>query len=515
LIAAAFVVPWWERDFYFDSAVFGGLARSLLEGDGYRFMGLPHGKYPPGFPGLLAAVQALGLGVRGIHALIGASAVASVVLAYRLLSERHGRWFAFGAAGLTLLNHDFVAHMGLVLSDLPYLALSLATLVAARRLQRDGSWRSALLTAALGVAAASVRSIGITLAPAIALGLLTRRRAAGDAQPSPRALLPQTALVCGAILLMVGGWLAYGEKINREAAEDLLVTVPYHQELIRQDAVDESAGRLGMSQLLDRFRFNTRKYVELTGDLLDGREHRTWVRPQLLSMIVLIGWAIAFWRRREIIDYYVIAYMAILSVWSGPEGTRFLLGLLPFLYHYGFCALAPWSLRPPGESDGGDDPAGAWSGPHRRASQVVLGAVVVLTLATSAWPDFVTVRAHVRRPFLTERAAEFQQALDWVVTNTPADTPLVLDKAPMAYFLSGRPAYKFATVPDHDAVIASIAQRGRPVLIVNDFHSNPRWLIPVIAEHPELFHEIHRIGGHVIYQFDPEALDPKLLPTAP
>ena len=83
-----------------------------------------------------------------------------------------------------------------------------------------------------------------------------------------------------------------------ENSLELLVTVPYHQELIRQDAVDESAGTLRASQVFDRFYFNTRKYTELTGVLLDGREHHTWVKPQLLSLIVIIGWAIAFWRRR-------------------------------------------------------------------------------------------------------------------------------------------------------------------------------------------------------------------------
>ena len=81
VIAAAFVVPWWERDFYWDSAVFGGLAESLLAGGGYRFMDQPHGKYPPGFPLMLAAVQLLGLGVRGVHALIGVASIAAVVLA--------------------------------------------------------------------------------------------------------------------------------------------------------------------------------------------------------------------------------------------------------------------------------------------------------------------------------------------------------------------------------------------------------------------------------------------------
>ena len=118
--------------------------------------------------------------------------------------------------------------------------------------------------------------------------------------------------------------------------------------------------------------------------------------------------------------------------------------------------------------------------------------------------SFKEWRAHIRRPVLTQRAAEFHQALDWVMANTPADVPLVLDKAPMAHFLTRRPSYKFATVPEHDVVIASIAQRGSPILVVNDFHSNPRWLKPVIEARPERFRELHRIGGHVIYRFVPE-----------
>ncbi|MGH0031290.1 MAG: ArnT family glycosyltransferase, partial [Myxococcota bacterium] len=243
LLAAPFVVPWWERDFYFDSAVFGGLAQSLLAGEGYRFQDLPHGKYPPGFPGLLALVQWLGLGVRGVHLVVAAGAVGSVVLTFRLLRHRHGRWFAFGAAGLTLVNHDFLGHQAHVLSDLPYLALSLGAILSAERMRDDASWRRTLLTAALCVAAASVRSIGVVLAPAILLGLLARRRGPGEAA-TDRALALRAGVVAAVTLAAVGSWLAYGEHVTRETRVNLLETVPYHQELVRKDAVDESRGTL-------------------------------------------------------------------------------------------------------------------------------------------------------------------------------------------------------------------------------------------------------------------------------
>lgn len=501
VLGAAFIVPWWERDFFWDSAIFGSLAQSLIDGEGYRYMGVPHGKYPPGLPLMLAAVQWLGLGVAGMHALIVASAVLGVVLAYVLLREIHGRWFAFIAAGLTLVNHAFLEYFGYILSDLPYLAFTMGALCAAQRVRRDGRWRWVLLTLCLCVAAASVRAIGVVLVPAIALGLLARRR---DAQEAPRTrLAAQVAVIGVPVLALVGAWLAYGGAVDRSAREDTFETVPYHHELTRNKATDASRGSLGVGQYVDRVRYNSRLYPKLIDELLDGRSERSGIPTRLPAAILGVGWLVAFWRRRAAADYYVAGYAAVLSVWSGAEGVRFLIPLLPLLYDYAWCALAPWSVPVAGAA-APDAPRAEWPGGRVRASQLVLAGIAALTLATSALPDYRTLRAHVRRPFYTERAAEFRETMEWVVENTPDSVPIVTDKAPMAYMLTGRLAYKFATVEDTDVVFASIERRGRPVVIVNDFHSVPRFLKPLIAERPEHFREIHRIGGHVVYQFEPE-----------
>ena len=51
-----------------DAAAYVGLARSLAEGSGYTLAGVPHAKFPPGFPAYLATgIWATGErgGVRG------------------------------------------------------------------------------------------------------------------------------------------------------------------------------------------------------------------------------------------------------------------------------------------------------------------------------------------------------------------------------------------------------------------------------------------------------------------
>ncbi len=57
VVYAMGVVPYWKPTW--DSAIYISLARALVEGNGYTYMGYPHTKYPPGFPLLMAPVVAL------------------------------------------------------------------------------------------------------------------------------------------------------------------------------------------------------------------------------------------------------------------------------------------------------------------------------------------------------------------------------------------------------------------------------------------------------------------------
>ena len=66
-----------------DTMVYLGLARSLANGDGYTFNLEPYGKYPPVFPALLVAGNALG-GVWGMQALVALCGVGALVAAHEL-----------------------------------------------------------------------------------------------------------------------------------------------------------------------------------------------------------------------------------------------------------------------------------------------------------------------------------------------------------------------------------------------------------------------------------------------
>ena len=170
-----------------DDAFYVILARALATGEGYRALNVPGHPagthFPPGYPALLALVSfiapAFPASVAVFKALNAVFLAAAGVLIARLLRLRLGMSAGWCAAvgALTAVSVPLLILSNLVLSELCFLALALALLVALERLVDDVAppWRAVLLGVAIGLCAL-VRTHGVVLVPAAALVLLVRRR---------------------------------------------------------------------------------------------------------------------------------------------------------------------------------------------------------------------------------------------------------------------------------------------------------------------------------------------------
>ena len=181
LVAGALYIALWNSffvGFFNDDVMYIALAQSLAQGTGYTDIELvgqpPHGKYPPGFPLMLAPLRALWphdfmpLKLLGVLFALG-----TVWLTARLYEEEPPsiRW---GATALVAMNPFLARFASTVLSDVPFLCLTTGYLVLARRLSFD-SLRGPAGLAVLAALGFYLRAPGMVLFVATLVYFAVRR----------------------------------------------------------------------------------------------------------------------------------------------------------------------------------------------------------------------------------------------------------------------------------------------------------------------------------------------------
>ena len=160
--AAAYLLllaPYWKIDW--DSAIYISLAQSIASGDGYVYMGYPHTKYPPGLPLLLAPIELFfSHHYFLMRILMTFCAVGCIALTWRLIRSMSSSGVAIAVSVMTASSYALVAEVPLILSDVPYMLVSLAALLAAEKYTQSPSKSALLWAGVLIVIATSFRLVG-------------------------------------------------------------------------------------------------------------------------------------------------------------------------------------------------------------------------------------------------------------------------------------------------------------------------------------------------------------------
>ena len=308
-----------------DAEAYLFLAHSVCQGQGFTIDGEPT-HFPPGYPATVALLDRIGLA----HApgLIALNLLA-LALGLHAWARLHRR--AFDATptttaitlAATLLSWPMIKHATLPVSESLYTGLSLFTLALLHDVQsRTGRSRWLLLGVGLvlSVLAISVRTIGITLLPALLVAACPPdawtnfRRRAGLALP-----------VAGALLLI--------------GAAVFAARTQYAAEMLEQFRVTAVAAHLH-DKLLD--------FGELFFNLPSAKLPRIlWPLVIAAGALVPIVVTIGFFRRRRFtpVDAYLLAYVGILLIWPYHD-ARFWVPILPLLAAYSLAALRPATMRP-------------------------------------------------------------------------------------------------------------------------------------------------------------------------
>ena len=189
-----------------DMSLYDYQAHALAEGDGYiDYWGNPTAHWPPGYPGVLAAVYHFTadslLGARLLNVVAGAL---SVALVYMLGVRVFGRAAGLAAAAILAVFPNQVFFTSLIMTEPLFTALFLLALTLTVFVALDDRpprlWHVALTGATIGLASL-VRGEGLLLVPIVAAVLLLRWR------PRREALQYAAVLVAGAAII-VGPWTA-------------------------------------------------------------------------------------------------------------------------------------------------------------------------------------------------------------------------------------------------------------------------------------------------------------------
>jgi hypothetical protein len=311
---------------------------------------------------------------------------------------------------------------------------------AARAENGKTELRSAALGGALAVIAFLTRSIGLAVIVAGLVFLLKERR------------WRSAAVFVVAVAIFAAPWVIYSrthqptEEQRREQGG--MIVQDYAQQFWQTRAGDALSAKVGLDRLPERMWSNAMKIVSNnTAMIFTPTLHRS---PKLsgeetlesgmashglsyvLSLALLLGFALSVWQRLGMAELTVVFSLAITCLW--PWDTfRFLLPLTPFLFAYLLEVLRGVRefTRVKLEAKAAPEP---W-----RAMAIFVGLFLALFLFDHA--AYLAQRSDLSRAeYLPWRALfnENKEALDWIRDKTPQDAVFCSMNPALIYLYTGR-----------------------------------------------------------------------------
>lgn len=468
-----------------DNAGYLTLAHSLVERGQYLELWdpaePPHTKYPPVFPLILAGAILLGartwISFKVLSLLFSSAAV---LLTFAWVRDRRGEWFAAGVTILFVLSEALRWSSHWILSDPPFLALTLLALWAFQRSEgREEGGRWLLVGGAAAILAYFTRSAGLPLIVAAALWLVSHRR------------WRPLALFLGAFTVPAVAWW-----LRARAVGDL----SYVSEFWMINPYDPGAGQAGIGDLVSRVLTNFHLYAGtyIPEGLLGIRTAWMSTFGYLLLALAGAGWARRLAHGRGVAEFFLPLYFGLILLW--PEvwsGDRFALPLYPLILFYAGDALLDGAQRV--------------MAPRRQARSeriaapvglatfgVGLAAFLVLALpSASSWRQAVSeasaCSAFIERqgfePFAcySGSTGEFVAAARWSGENLPEGAVVFSRKPRLFYVLSGVKSRIYPLSGDPETFIEEARAGGVGYLVTDHLDDvGPYYLSSVIRQRPDL-----------------------------
>ncbi len=321
LLASLFwlVHPWYDPTN--DGSMYIATARSLLAGEGYRYLGIPFLIRPPGFSCLIAPVLWLrGTDFFALNLLVSLFGALGAILFHVHLRERLGPVLSWFLAAALWLNPGYQRLCNQVMSDIPGWTCLLLCLLLDRRLSRR-PWLPGqfALGAAVGLAT-YVRSGDLLLLPAlIAARAVQPFLCRGPRESTRRALAGIGLLLAGALVVLLP-WTARNRSQAPEPPADQTLLYSYSTGMWHRDMGDPRSPRLPLAEILGRFPRQSAKIADTLGARLHDEERGS----RALALVLVGALVVAGLRRRAAEEFFALGTLLVVSFYFGYAGRLLL-----------------------------------------------------------------------------------------------------------------------------------------------------------------------------------------------
>lgn len=456
-----------------DNSGYVSLAHTLLTERSYVESfdpaGLPHTKYPPVFPALLALMIAFGARTWAVLKLSAAVPTVLATLFTCLWAQRRaGAWTGLAVASLYALSAGVVYYSHWILSDPLFIAFSMGSLWALAA--ADPSLDPGSGVEDSGAAAADAGAGDMAplrpgwLAAGVALaGLAYFTRSAG---------LP--------LVLATLGWLAWTRRWRALGGSGAALGLPmflwwlrgrgagvaqYATEFWMVNPYDPALGSIGLGGLLERIGENLGSYVfqHVPAGIVGAGFGASTLLGVLLTVGALAGWVTSARDRIGPAEIFFPLYAGLMVVWPAVwGGDRFALPLYPLVFLYGARTLGLLSGRIPA-----------------LVVQAV-GVAAVAALALPAASDLMRTSgesgecaayAAQRGPWSCygPSVEAFVEAATWMRTGLPEGAAVLSRKPRHFHVLSGHPSRAFPFTDDPAAQLGLADEVGARYILLDQW----------------------------------------------
>ncbi len=483
-----------------DSAIYISLAKSLAAGDGYKYMGFSHTKYPFVFPLLLSPIpRFFGDNFLLMRLLIVILGICSIYLVYLLSKQLLDKWLAILIMLLTASSHSLLSICTRIFSEIPYLFFSLISIIFIDKYSRDKGYlnRNGLITILFLLLAYFTRSAGISLAAAVLLFLIWK----DDSSIDMKLRFKKAGFVGLTFIIFASAWGIRNQLVKEPFLSGTLEGSSYIDLILEPPDKSYPEGT-GVKNLFLNIPDSISYYGGLIPRMIVQKPPRTFLIAKLLALfIILWGFIYCSFKRRGISEYYFSLYIAMYIPWPYRQGERFLVPVIPFIFYYFIIGLKlilkalGLFIRKTLNREILPD----------TFSKALLSFVVLGLICYYLNSDIKLIEKQRRNTYYTGEVADFINVIKWLGENTPINSVVVSDRAPWVYLLSGRKTFSFPRVHDEKKIMESIYKFDTDYVIVSPVIGYAeKYLKPVIQGNVDRFELVHQNESGLVFRVRPE-----------
>jgi hypothetical protein len=490
-----------------DSAYYLIIAKSIISGHGFTYLGYPCLKIPFGFPLLISPVVSLTQGsFLELNLYMLFFAFFGFFMIYFCFSKLYPGAYSFLIVILTAWSYLMLDYSGFVMIDVPYLAFSFAAMYFILTYMDKPVLVRGIIAVALILISYFLRKIGIVLVAGTLVYLLLHKA----------HLIKSWKFVILSLMLLipVGGWalFTHGKKIDaNDPVWQLIEFIPSKNEIQRVRYDDPVASLNGPFDLVKRGIKNSVYYAGVSSSLMIG----TPINPKkenlelfpvwwlgilgIITLIIVLGFLQSLIRRKTLPDLYFLFYMAILLAWSARE-PRYLLPVLPLLINYlingmSFVIYMAGKILPVIQ---------------KKTAVLTVWCVAgfcILYMSDNSLQNGKIIKRQRAVNFYSNYASSFFSVSSWLKENTPKEARVVSVLAPVASMVSDRWCVSFPRIKDPNRIINFLKEiRGEYLIVCPAYGHEEDYLLMVINSYPSCFQQIYNQGDAVIFKVNQEKI---------